>query len=212
MHKKSFIEKVKEFLSEENIKEGYFQGGGHENEPTPKKKRYKDKPIDQNLTKSKGTIFKNYDLYETEGVDGPAKEGPGTGFYQNMDKYDSVSDFLNKKRKKRKLALRQIFLKKAIDFALDDQVTPIIGDNSFISGLYDYPFDFDKDIPAKANDKPDKINSDIDEFIETILTPTPSSPDLKGNYDEEAEDTGTKPNYEYGPTNSGRNVFDEKYY
>lgn len=46
-------------------------------------------------------FYKNYDLYDTEGVDGPAKQGPGTDLYQNMEKYKSVADFRKKKRKKK---------------------------------------------------------------------------------------------------------------
>ena len=71
----------------------------------------KDK--DPNHTYPRQPVFyRNYDLYETEGVDGPAKQGPGTGFYSHMDKYKSVSDFREKKRKekarKKKLALFSI--------------------------------------------------------------------------------------------------------
>ncbi len=64
------------------------------------------------MTKSKEqprVFFKNYDLYETEGVGGKDKApSPGAGFYQNMNKYKSVADFLKKKRKgqkRRKMAL-----------------------------------------------------------------------------------------------------------
>lgn len=64
------------------------------------------------MTKSKEqprVFFKNYDLYETEGAGGKDKApSPGTGFYQNMNKYKSVADFLKKKRKgqkRRKMAL-----------------------------------------------------------------------------------------------------------
>lgn len=46
-------------------------------------------------------FYKNYDLYDTEGVDGPAKQGPGAGLYQNMEKYKSVADFRKKKRRKK---------------------------------------------------------------------------------------------------------------
>lgn len=97
----------------------------------------KDK--DPNHTYPRPPVFyRNYDLYETEGVDGPAKQGPGTGFYQNMHKYKSISDFRKKKRKekarKKKLALLRIACDcNLIDFPSDtiqntipfDGVTPI---------------------------------------------------------------------------------------
>lgn len=81
-------------------KEAYFQGGGGVNEPTPKKKKYKSEPALVNQPRFKEPLYDNYDLYETEGVKGPAKHSPGTGFYQNMEKYKSVSDFIKKKRKR----------------------------------------------------------------------------------------------------------------
>lgn len=80
----------------------YFQGGGGANQPTPKKKKYKSDRAIVVQPRFKEPLFDNYDLYETEGVDGPAKHGPGAGFYQNMDKYKSVGDFINKKRKRNK--------------------------------------------------------------------------------------------------------------
>jgi len=91
-------------------KTSYFQGGGGVNEPTPKKPKYKKEPVKKDVTKARGLLFKNYDLYETEGVNGPGKvKTPGKGLYQNMDKYKSVSDFRKKKRKApmlyRKMAL-----------------------------------------------------------------------------------------------------------
>jgi hypothetical protein len=46
-------------------------------------------------------FYRNYDLYGTEGVSGPAKQSPGTGMYQNMEKYKSVADFRRKRRKKK---------------------------------------------------------------------------------------------------------------
>lgn len=114
-------------------KEGYYQGT---EKPAPKKQKYKPEPAAPAQPRFKEPFFKNYDLYETEGVDGPAKHGPGAGLYQNMDKYKSVSDFLAKKRKRnkdkykaddspkksrsqRRMALLQ---KIAIDFPVDDQV------------------------------------------------------------------------------------------
>lgn len=109
--------------------EAYFQGAGEENEPTPKKKKYKDKPIDQDQTKGRGVFFKNYDLYDT------GDPSPGTGLYQHMDEYDSVADFRNKKRKenirKRRQALFEALLvttasdKNNLTDATEDTITPI---------------------------------------------------------------------------------------
>ncbi len=93
---------------------------------------------------SRKLFFKNYDLYDVDGVDGPSKQGPGAGLYQNMNKYKSVSDFLRKKRKKkrekRKNAILNL-LKKAedennIDFNSDELSTVIPFENAQI-GLID---------------------------------------------------------------------------
>jgi hypothetical protein len=89
-------------------------------------------------------FYRNYDLYNTEGVDGPAKQGPGTGFYQNMNKYKSVSDFLRKKRKqkgrRRKMALLAIACDcdvNLIDFPLDESSNTIPFDGLTPMGLFD---------------------------------------------------------------------------
>src|SRR5665213_4490537 len=67
-------------------------------------------------------FYKNYDLYDTEGAAGKAKQGPGTGLYgPEMDKYKSVQEFRekNKKRKKRikkrQAQIIQMFLALAED-------------------------------------------------------------------------------------------------
>jgi len=87
-------------------------------------------------------FFKNYDLYETEGVNGPAKQGPGTGFFSNIHKYKSVSDFLKKKRnrknRKRKLALLAFAAdKNNIDFIDDESVNTIPYEEVLQIGLLD---------------------------------------------------------------------------
>lgn len=75
-------------------KKSYFQGT---EEPTPKKKKYKSDKAIVVQPRFKEPLFKNYDLYET-----PGEHTPGGGFYQNMDKYKSVKEFIEHKRKRNK--------------------------------------------------------------------------------------------------------------
>lgn len=82
---------------------------------------------DEHLYPRKQVFFKNYDLYETEGVDGPAKEGPGTGFYQNMSRYKSVMDFRKKRQKSRKRKIALLSLACGIDINYIDFPTDEIG-------------------------------------------------------------------------------------
>lgn len=168
----------------------YFQGGGDVNEPTPKKKKYKSdaKLIDQ--PRFKEPFFTNYDLYETEGVDGKSKHSPGVGFYQNLNDYKSVQDFLKKKRKRnhdkykaddsiqenntksaRRIKLLSLIIKQAIDFPIDEQITnPILGDSGTysdsvpIGGLLDEYLPWD-DFEGKS---PDELNfgRDYTEYTE----------------------------------------------
>jgi hypothetical protein len=137
----------------------YYQGGGGVNEPTPKKKKYKSEVAIVMQPRFKEPLFKNYDLYDVPGVDGPAKHGPGEGLYQNMSKYKSVNDFLNQKHKRnkhkyksddsyiqddgsitksqkksnkiaRRMMLLSCLVKTAIDFPSDDLGSdPILGES-----------------------------------------------------------------------------------
>ncbi len=78
-------------------KQAYFQGGGGVNEPTPGHKKYK---VDKAIVvqpRFEEPFYRNYDLYMTEGVDGPPKLGPGAGWH-HMHEYKSISDFLAAKR------------------------------------------------------------------------------------------------------------------
>lgn len=136
-------------------KKAYFQGGGGVNEPTPKKKKYKSDPAIVVQPRFEEPLYRNYDLYETEGVNGPAKHGPGVGWH-DMHKYKSIADFLKDKRKKlkdkykaddswvedngsitkkdpSKIKVRaRIFsklIKNAIEFPLDDYTDPTLGDS-----------------------------------------------------------------------------------
>lgn len=169
-------------------KTGYFQGGGGVNEPTPKKKKYKSDKAIVVQPRFKEPLFHNYDLYETEGVDGKAEHGPGAGFYQNMDKYKSVSDFIKKKRERnshkyecddswieddgtitkkknktaRRRALLNIFIKYAIDFPIDDQIGsgPILGDSGTYSDSVPIGGQLDEYLPLNdfEGKSPDKLD------------------------------------------------------
>ena len=144
--------------------------------------------------KARGVIFKNYDLYDV------GNSGPGAGFYQNMDKYKSISDFLKKKRKKsikRKLSLAKliyndvkylnsvidIYLKASvddnyIDFTTDDSVTILpFDETNQVGGIAD----IQQTGPADENNRTvDNLSyeTEIDEdanvrdIIDNIISPT----------------------------------------
>jgi hypothetical protein len=82
-------------------------------------------------------FFSNYDLYDTEGVNGKAKGGPGTGIYSGKDK--SFSQFRSRKSKARKKLLKDMVrkagIKLAIDFDSDQNIheTEIIGDSGSVA-------------------------------------------------------------------------------
>jgi hypothetical protein len=65
------------------------------------------KKVDPNSTEgvnrnmSRALYFKNYDY----GEDKPSEVSPGAGIFGDMGKYKSVKEFLDKKRKSRKVAL-----------------------------------------------------------------------------------------------------------
>jgi hypothetical protein len=130
-------------------KKSYYQGGGGVNEPTPGKKKY---PVDKAILvqpRFKEPFYSNYDLYETEGVNGKPKSGPGAGWH-HMHNYKSIKEFRDAKRKhledkykaddfwiedsesNRKQRIKKMkirakllskIIKNAIDFPDDDQIT-----------------------------------------------------------------------------------------
>lgn len=114
----------------------YFQGT---EEPTPKKKQYKSDPTEHSQPRFKEPLFRNYDIYDT-----PGEHGPGAGWH-SMQNYKSISEFLAARRKKLKdkykepkkskarLNILSKLIKVAIDFPIDDQVTPILGDSGSYS-------------------------------------------------------------------------------
>ena len=79
--------------------EAYHQGS------TDPKKKEKFEKINHDDTKSRMVFFDSYDIYNVPGND----LGPGAGFHSNMADYDSVGDFLNKKRKDKKRKKRLAF-------------------------------------------------------------------------------------------------------
>jgi hypothetical protein len=79
----------------------YFQGGEKSHEEAKKKRPYKAEPALVMQTRFEEPLYRNYDVYETEGVDGKAKHGPGAG-YHSMQDYKSVGDFLKDRRNKLK--------------------------------------------------------------------------------------------------------------
>jgi hypothetical protein len=79
-------------------KTAYFQGGGGGNEPTPKKKKYKAEKAILVQPRFKEPFYRNFDLYDVEGVDGKPKLGPGAGWH-HMHKYKSIKEFRDAKRK-----------------------------------------------------------------------------------------------------------------
>lgn len=134
-------------------KKAYFQGGGDVNEPTPGKKKYPSDPAILVQPRFKEPFYHNYDLYETEGVDGASKLGPGAGWH-HMHNYKSIQEFrdakhkhfenkykandfwiedneTNRKQRIQKMRIRakliNKIIKNAIDFAIDDQVRNPIG-------------------------------------------------------------------------------------
>jgi hypothetical protein len=84
-----------------NVKKAYFQGGGGVNLPTPGKPKYKVEPSITVQPRFVEPFYRNYDLYDVEGLNGPAKHGPGSG-WNHMDEFKSVKDFLDFRRQKLK--------------------------------------------------------------------------------------------------------------
>lgn len=122
-------------------KNSYFQG-------TEKPHKYKSDPMNEKLRNTKDrqvkqllqVFYRNYDYIEPKPEDNKSHTSPGAGLYQNLQKYKSVSEFLNKKRKKnrqyRRIAMLKMLIKmaegneKSIDEnnltdPYEDEITPI---------------------------------------------------------------------------------------
>lgn len=190
-----------------NVKRAYFQGGGGVNLPTPGKPKYKVEPSITVQPRFVEPFYRNYDLYDVEGVNGPAKHGPGSG-WNHMNEFKSMKDFLDFRRQKLKgkyvaedtyitdknhqdredrMKLRANLLRgltktaagrnydlgkglyenmdkyhsveefrdvNHLDFPIDDQVTPIIGD----SESYQSPIQLGPSGPDDTTISPDQVN------------------------------------------------------
>lgn len=82
-------------------KKAYFNGGGGVNEPTPKKTKYKPEPAILVQPRFEEPLYYNYDLYNVEGINGPAKYGPGAGWH-HMHEYKSIKEYLQHQRQRLK--------------------------------------------------------------------------------------------------------------
>ncbi len=115
----------------------------------------------------------------------------GEGFYMNMQKFKSIKDFLNKKKKRKKksnISARLKLLKLAIDFSTDAQTTPIDGPTGgFIGGLTDQytPMGFNNKMPQELDFGTDhqeeephhKITELLDQFLKGFESPLYGLPD-----------------------------------
>lgn len=215
---------------------GYFQGT---EKPTPKKTKYKPEPTSHPTARFKEPFFRNYDLYETEGVDGKAKHGPGAGFYQNMDQYKSVSDFLKKRRErnkdkykaddtsKKRATRRAALLKLAIDYPVDDQINSgiisnedgVVNESNLIGGNLDEylpEHDFEGKSPDKLDFGRDYVHEDPESSEKEEGGDFPKKePGLYGlpsgmePEELDADKTISPRNLDYGTTNSGNTLYNK---
>jgi len=82
-------------------KKAYFQGGGKSHEEAKAKRPYKAEPALVMQPRFKEPLYRNYDIYDVEGVDGKSKHGPGEGWHA-MQNYKSVAEFLKDRRERSK--------------------------------------------------------------------------------------------------------------
>lgn len=248
-------------------KNGYFQNGqgkDNPNTPTPKKKKYKSEPALVNQPRFEEPLYRNYDLYDVPGVSSKPKHGPGAG-WNEMDKHKSIKDFVKSRRKKLKdkykaddswiqddgslskkdpaikarAALFAKLTKTAIDFAIDEQVTPILGDEGTYSGSAQIGGILDKYLPeddfeGKSADKlnfgrdyteepkernkkklnlVDLLTKFIEKYKGTKEPPLMGLPNgIKPEEDLDADRTVSDINPQYGTTDSGNQTYDNLSY
>jgi hypothetical protein len=157
----------------------------------------------------------------------------GEGFYQNMQDYKSVKEFLKKRKKKnKKSSLRtkilKVLLKHAIDFPVDDSFKdPIqLEENNSIQtalpmgGLTDeyLPENDNEDkMPTTLNFGEDYQNDGseeetIEDFLSEVNTsesPLLGLPDGLDSEDKTADKTISNRSSDYGTTNSGNTLYDK---
>lgn len=139
---------------------------------------------DTHLQVREPVLYKNYDLYDV------GQKSPPVSFYQEMNKYKSVADYLKKKKRKNKKNKKMQRRKRAflilasldknyIDFSMDDQTTPILepSDTDSLKGAnligvldpYTMKNDFyDKNISNLnyGRDYPEEDTSILEEILE----------------------------------------------
>lgn len=134
---------------------------------TDKAKKEHDKL--QDLTKARGVFFQNYDLYDT------GDPSPGTGFYQHMNEYKSVTDFRNKKRKE-KIRKRRKAMFEAIMVSTASEEFHSKKDK--LQHIHKMLTEFTKLI-SKVNEKLEDDN-EVEDPTEFTTTPIPWSPAAPG--------------------------------
>lgn len=228
----------------------YFQGGGGVNEPSPGKKKYKSDKAIVVQPRFKEPFYRNYDVYDVPGPDGkPSELGPGSGWHGLMKNYKSIADFLKAKRKrmkdkykaednwikedtssrkterKQKMKARSSILckltKYAIDFPIDDSITPILGDAGAYSDSIPIGGMLDEYLPLNdfEGKSPDKLDfgrdyADVEEVEQSMdETINPAENAIYGLPDgilpiEDLDQPGNE-NPWYGTTDSGNTVYNE---
>lgn len=206
----------------------YIQGT---KEPKKDKEENKSNNNINYSSRFKNPFYSNYDLYDVD------KSGPGGGFYQNMQEYKSVQDFLKKKRKRmrnkyvadiseKRSQRRLALLKLAIDFQSDQlKSLPILGnEDSYINsvqtgGQSDYYLslpDFEGKLVTDLNIGRDYSENENSITIDETINPQES--DLIGfpseieQEDLDADKTISNKNPYAGTTNLGNNTYDKILY
>lgn len=171
-------------------------------------------------------IFQNYDLYEVS----PSEISPGKSFFNHLNEFKSIKDFLEKTRKKKKTKTAIYFRKKLLKYALDfpaDNIKsdPIIENSNYESnvihnsnpiGIIDHYLslnDIDGKKPEELNFGNDLVDStnmnnkeiDNDEMLSS------KEPDLyglpSGDLSPEELESYQKGPSNYGVTDSGNTIY-----